>query len=234
MCCCVIWYTRLVKKHGTKCLFTFYAGELKWWLFCCRLSDKCASQRILKFGQYWLGKDKDENLHSALFILDSRCVFEYVVLFHCQVCCRCWHYRMATNSQTQLSGTLMILKAACMNNPSYIDRLITSFMRVLQRLAREHLTPTTPPDPSYGSDLLILSLDLVKNRVGVMTPDMRKAFIGTILVGLIDKTQDAKVMKAIMKMVEEWVKTKVCWSCALIRACFLLLNVSLHLVSFIF
>jgi len=68
---------------------------------------------------------------------------------------------------------------------------------------------TTPDLGSIASELLILSLDLVKNRVGAMTPDMRKAFIGTILVGLIDKTQDAKVMKAIMKMVEDWVKTKV-------------------------
>ncbi len=35
-----------------------------------------------------------------------------------------------------LFGTLMMLKAACINNPSYIDRLITIFMRVLQRMAR--------------------------------------------------------------------------------------------------
>ena len=39
--------------------------------------------------------------------------------------------------------------------------------------------------------------------------DMRKGFIGTILVGLIEKTTDAKVMKAITKMVEDWVKIKV-------------------------
>ena len=109
----------------------------------------------------------------------------------------------------------MILKATCMNNPCYIDRLITSFMRVLQRMAREHLTPTTPDLGNIASELLILSLDLVKNRVGAMTPDMRKLFIGTILVGLIDKTQDAKVMKAIMKMVEDWVKTKVCCTMSL-------------------
>ena len=38
----------------------------------------------------------------------------------------------------------MILKAACANNPSYIDRLITSFIRVLQRMTREHLTPAGP------------------------------------------------------------------------------------------
>lgn len=42
-----------------------------------------------------------------------------------------------------LFGTIMILKAACMNDHSYIDRLITPFMRVLHRLAKEHLTPTT-------------------------------------------------------------------------------------------
>ena len=60
-----------------------------------------------------------------------------------------------------------------------------------------------------ASELLILSLDLVKNRVVVMSIEMRKSFIGQILVGLIEKTQDNKVMKAITKMVEDWVKTKV-------------------------
>lgn len=104
---------------------------------------------------------------------------------------------------------MMILKAACNHNASYIDRLITSFMRVLQRLAREHLQPVQPDMTHITSELLILSLDLVKNRVGVMSPDMRKMFLGSILVGLIDKTTDSKVMKAIMKMVEDWVKSKV-------------------------
>lgn len=63
--------------------------------------------------------------------------------------------------------------------------------------------------PAVATELLILSLDLVKNRVGVLSPDMRKGFIGTILVGLIEKTSDSKVMKAITKMVEDWVKIKV-------------------------
>ena len=62
---------------------------------------------------------------------------------------------------------------------------------------------------SVASELLILSLDLVKNRVVVMSIEMRKSFIGQILVGLIEKTPDSKVMKAITKMVEDWVKTKV-------------------------
>ncbi|XP_041366452.1 transformation/transcription domain-associated protein-like [Gigantopelta aegis] len=115
----------------------------------------------------------------------------------------------SNGSPSQLFSTLMILKAACMHNQCYIDRLITTFMKVLHKMAREHLTPTTPESsPAVASELLILSLDLVKNRVGVMSLEMRKSFIGQILVGLIEKTPDNKVMKAITKMVEDWVKIK--------------------------
>ena len=65
------------------------------------------------------------------------------------------NYEKATSgSPSQLFGTLMILKAACLHNPCYIDRLITSFMRVLQRMAREHLTPTTQ-ETSPGKTLII-------------------------------------------------------------------------------
>ena len=107
-----------------------------------------------------------------------------------------------------LFGTLMMLKAACISNSCYIDRLISSFMRVLQRLAKEHLQPTANENTAAASELLILSLDLVKNRVAVMGQDIRKAFIGTILVGLIEKSSDVKVMKAITKMLEDWMKSK--------------------------
>ncbi|XP_068243023.1 transformation/transcription domain-associated protein isoform X3 [Palaemon carinicauda] len=116
--------------------------------------------------------------------------------------------KSASAPPTMLFGTLMILKAACQNNPCYIDRLIMPFMKVLQRMARDHLSHTATDNSAVGSELLILSLDLVKNRVGVMGVEMKKAFIGTILVGLIEKTPDVKVMKAITKMVEEWVKNK--------------------------
>ena len=38
---------------------------------------------------------------------------------------------------------------------------------------------------------------------------MRKGYIGSVLVGLIEKTTDGKVMRAITRMVEDWVRTKV-------------------------
>ncbi|XP_050553861.1 transcription-associated protein 1 isoform X13 [Spodoptera frugiperda] len=102
-----------------------------------------------------------------------------------------------------LLGPLMMLKACCASSPAYVDRLLQPLMRVLQRMARDHVAPN--PDHALA-DLLILALDLLKARVSVMPVDTRKTFIGTILVGLIEKTTDAKVMKAIIRMVEEWVK----------------------------
>ena len=127
--------------------------------------------------------------------------------------------RNTTAPSTSLLGTLMLLKAACTNNPCYIDRLITSFMRALQRMTREHLIPITNDrqtnvsnnarESGFSScELLILSLDLVKNRVGVMGVEMRKAFIGSILVGLLEKSSESKVVRSIVRMLDEWMKTK--------------------------
>ena len=128
--------------------------------------------------------------------------------------------RNTTATSQTLLGTLMLLKAACTNNPCYIDRLITSFMRALQRMTREHLVPNVaagaagqtaagPTEVGFSScELLILSLDLVKNRVGVMGVEMRKAFIGSILVGLLEKSTESKVVRAIVRMLDEWMKTK--------------------------
>jgi transformation/transcription domain-associated protein len=129
-----------------------------------------------------------------------------------------------------LFGTLMILKAACTNNQSYIDRLIVPFMNILDRLKKEHIGPNSqqqaqqqqisttqqsqiPQNAAINTseitlELLILALDLVKNRVIVMGVDLRKMFIGTILVGLIEKSTEPKVLKAIIKMIEEWMKNK--------------------------
>ncbi|KAJ0181684.1 hypothetical protein K1T71_002406 [Dendrolimus kikuchii] len=108
----------------------------------------------------------------------------------------------ATSGAMGLLGPLMMLKACCVASPAYVDRLLLPLMRVLQRMAKDHVAPN--PDANLA-DLLILALDLLKARVSVMPGDTRKTFIGTVLVGLIEKTTDAKVMKAIIRMVEEWV-----------------------------
>lgn len=58
----------------------------------------------------------------------------------------------------------------------------------------------------YGSsnsgvtELLTYCLDMLKNRVGVMKIDTRKTFIAHIITGLIERTTDAKLMKALCKV----------------------------------
>lgn len=140
------------------------------------------------------------------------------------------HEKNTQASPSSLFGTLMILKAACANNQGYIDKFMTPFMRLLNRLTKEHLQVTTSATAaatastsgsggssqtdggtntsSVALELLIISLDMVKNRVAVMSVDIRKLFIGGILVGLIEKSPDVKVMKAIVKIIEDWMKNK--------------------------
>ncbi|CAH2104885.1 unnamed protein product [Euphydryas editha] len=51
-----------------------------------------------------------------------------------------------------LLGPLMMLKACCASSAGYVDRLLLPLMRVLQRMAREHVAPN--PDAAT-SDLLV-------------------------------------------------------------------------------
>nr|XP_018903777.1 PREDICTED: transformation/transcription domain-associated protein isoform X3 [Bemisia tabaci] len=125
------------------------------------------------------------------------------------------NYEKSGNTNT-LFRTVMALKAACSSNPSYVDRLVGQFVRVLQRLAREHLASlishTSAETPNENpqlirigtNELLILCLDLVKNRVGGMSGETRKTFLFTIIIGLIEKTSDIKIMRTILKIIEDW------------------------------
>ncbi|VVC99481.1 unnamed protein product [Leptidea sinapis] len=107
--------------------------------------------------------------------------------------------------------------AACVAsaNPRVYEELETLYASV-SKYGFEGLANYEKSAPGTGASALlgplmmlkILALDLLKARVSVMSLETRKTFIGTILVGLIEKTNDAKVMKAITRMVEEWVKTR--------------------------
>lgn len=95
---------------------------------------------------------------------------------------------------------VIMLKAASANNIAFIDNLSSRFVHVLQKVCRE--TPqSTNTESSMGmNELVIQSLDLMKNRVSNMHIETRKTFIGTILVGLIEKTNDTRIMKTILKV----------------------------------
>lgn len=58
----------------------------------------------------------------------------------------------AASGAAALLGPLMMLKACCASSPGYVDRLLLPLMRVLQRMARDHVAPN--PDAAT-SDLLV-------------------------------------------------------------------------------
>ncbi|KAL9917178.1 transcription-associated protein Nipped-A isoform 1-T1 [Glossina fuscipes fuscipes] len=116
---------------------------------------------------------------------------------------------------SSLFGTLMILKACCANNPEYIDRLMLQFIRVLNRLTKEHIAMQNSNQINSNSEgnhlsleLLILSLDMIKNRIIVMSVEVRKLLIGSIIVSLIEKSNDVKILKCIVKMLDDWIRVR--------------------------
>jgi transformation/transcription domain-associated protein len=58
------------------------------------------------------------------------------------------------------------------------------------------------------SELLINCLDLIKYRIGVMSIEMRKMFINSILVTLIDKSIDLRLIRYLIKIISDWIKYK--------------------------
>jgi len=93
-----------------------------------------------------------------------------------------------------------MLKAASANNATFIDNLSSRFVHVLQKVCREQPQSTNTESSMGISELVVQSLDLMKNRVTNMHIDTRKTFIGTILVGLIEKSNDTRIMKTILKV----------------------------------
>ncbi|CAF0709284.1 unnamed protein product [Brachionus calyciflorus] len=124
-----------------------------------------------------------------------------------------------------LTNCLCLIKSASINNAQYIDRLMGPIMKILQKLYRDHLNSINSIGQCLSSadganviqapnsvqvysftELIIQVIDLVKNRVGVMSIEMRKMFINQILVSLIEKSIDLRLIKYLVKLINDWIK----------------------------
>ena len=56
------------------------------------------------------------------------------------------------------------------------------------------------------SEMTRLSLELVKKRISSpkMTPDLRRTFINSSIVSIIEKSHDAKLIEHVIKVSAEW------------------------------
>lgn len=121
-------------------------------------------------------------------------------------------YQQQTNVFVQLFNVLMCLKARCINDPEYIDLVAPIFISAMQKLADEHVKfnvnkiPSTDYNNTLCYDMIIMCFDLIKNRFNEFNFDIRRSIIQHVFVILIDKSKEIKVLKSIIKMLDEWIK----------------------------
>lgn len=125
-----------------------------------------------------------------------------------------------SQSLSLLYATLMLLKAACTHHPSYIDRLLTPHMVMMQKLGRDHLymvgllpaggggvtASQIEPMNAIAVEIICLGLELVRPRVIFMSTEMRRQFVQQVFIPLIEKTPDPKIMKSILRIIEDLIK----------------------------
>nr|XP_018666778.1 transformation/transcription domain-associated protein isoform X1 [Ciona intestinalis]XP_018666779.1 transformation/transcription domain-associated protein isoform X2 [Ciona intestinalis] len=123
-------------------------------------------------------------------------------------------FEKAGTTSTGLFSTLMILKAACTHTPAYIDHLLATFVRVFQKLVKEHLQ--SPPQSGqtgsevspFISELIVVCLDLAKCRVVSMAADTRRSLMHGVFSQIIERSTDPKLIKAVIRIMDEWLKAR--------------------------
>lgn len=113
-------------------------------------------------------------------------------------------------------GTFLILKTAFSNNSKYFEKFVEKFTKFVVLLKNEHIahnsTQAPPqaatPNMELTKEMLLQSLQLLKNHIKVMQPDIRKSFLNTIIVELIEKSNDPRIIKTIIQVIDSWFKMK--------------------------
>ncbi|CRK92144.1 CLUMA_CG005737, isoform A [Clunio marinus] len=114
-------------------------------------------------------------------------------------------------------GTFLILKTAFSNNSVYFEKFVEKFTRFVALLKSEHINvnvqlqstlQASTPNMELTKEMLLQSLQLLKNHLKVMSVDTRKTFINLILVELIEKSNDPRIIKTIIQVIDSWFKMK--------------------------
>ncbi|EDV27262.1 uncharacterized protein TRIADDRAFT_23101 [Trichoplax adhaerens] len=142
------------------------------------------------FNEFFKGMQRSEEIN-AIHMSVARIVFE-----------RLQQYERQTYARLIFAQSLL---STIVNTKSLIHRLRGIIIKTIHKLANEHLGSRTESNTTV--DLLIACLDLIKGRISTMPPEAKRVLIQTIIV-LIDRSTDLKLQKAIVKIVEKWVKDK--------------------------
>lgn len=114
-------------------------------------------------------------------------------------------------------GTFLILKTAFANDSKYFEKFVEKFTKFVVLLKNEHInhnsqqtvTPSaSTPNMELTKEMLLQSLQLLKSHIKVMKAEIRKSFLSSILVELIEKSNDPRIIKTIIQVLDSWFKMK--------------------------
>src|SRR6478735_8638992 len=98
----------------------------------------------------------------------------------------------------------------CSVQPSYLDTCLSPFLKMLQRLVRDHVTSVAPyggsstmhmdQNQKFTAELLCISLEMLCPRIHFIPLDAKKSFAQYILVPLIEKNAADKVVEMVNKV----------------------------------
>ncbi|CAF2523952.1 unnamed protein product [Rotaria sp. Silwood2] len=97
------------------------------------------------------------------------------------------------------------LKIIEKQQPKYVDKLTPHITKLLQKLIKDHTSAGVDYNPAF-TEYIIECLTLLKYRIGQLTSDLRKQFMNNFLPCLIEKSHDITLVRAIIRLVYDWLK----------------------------
>ncbi|CAF0894667.1 unnamed protein product [Adineta ricciae] len=118
----------------------------------------------------------------------------------------------ATNTSTSGFGSIHTLPVAFgylkiieKHQPKYVDKLTPYITKLLQKLIKDHTSAGADYNSAF-TEYIVECLTLLKYRIAQLTNDLRKQFMNNFLPCLIEKSHDINLVRAIIRLVYDWLK----------------------------
>lgn len=126
--------------------------------------------------------------------------------------------------KSNIHGMVQILKTLCDEKQEYVDQFISPLVKAMQKLSKEHISPSTrenKEDPSNAPRVplgtsstkkimkdtgivLLLIINLLSSRLQYLGENRSSFF--SVLISLIEKSMDIDLLLELLKIIGVWVK----------------------------
>uniref|UniRef100_A0A1I7TFD1 Non-specific serine/threonine protein kinase n=1 Tax=Caenorhabditis tropicalis TaxID=1561998 RepID=A0A1I7TFD1_9PELO len=106
-------------------------------------------------------------------------------------------------------GAFSLLRSICAHEPAYLDNVLSSFVKVVERAAKEHLSYTS--NGSEGSivknvaELLVVCMELIRVRADQICVEIKRIMVSSVIAEIILKSHNDKVIQACVKVLGSFI-----------------------------